>query len=158
MWPGDYCLKSPNFQVPYRTLWAGLTRPYRQPSHRDSRTVAFEKAKASNIFCNVLISMSSLNLQSRLSIPAKAIDKVQHFGETKINRRTQHPARLLEITFIRHSIPNMADNFFEWKKQQSDTLLGPCAPMRSWYRKKRWVAPSRHRPYHLTDEWWTNKP
>lgn len=34
--------------------------------------VAFQKAKASKVSWNVLISMSSLNLQSRLSIPARS--------------------------------------------------------------------------------------
>lgn len=58
---------------------------------------------------------------------------------------------------MRHSIPNIAERFFEWKKGNHDTIRGLCGPMRSWYRKKRWMAPSRHRPYHLTDEWWTNQ-
>lgn len=58
---------------------------------------------------------------------------------------------------MRHSIPNIAERFFEWKNGNHDTIRGLCGPMRSWYRKKRWMAPSRHRPYHLTDEWWTNQ-
>ena len=58
---------------------------------------------------------------------------------------------------MRHSIPNIAERFFEWKSDNHDTIRGLCGPMRSWYRKKRWMAPSRHRPYHLTDEWWTNQ-